>query len=130
MTNHVHLIIGCDERHKISDIIRDLKKYTSVHVVRAIAANISESRKDWMLKLFAHAALKSNKHEKFLFCQQEYHPVEITDHDMFIQKIYYIHDNPVRAGIVFEQHQYVYSIAISYAGGPGLLKIIGLEMQN
>jgi putative transposase len=74
MTNHVHLIIGCDERHKISDIIRDLKKYTSVHVVRAIAANISESRKDWMLKLFAHAALKNNKHEKFLFCSRSIIP--------------------------------------------------------
>src|SRR4051812_29118580 len=42
MTNHVHMIIGTSGSHTISDIVRDLKKYTSVHIARAIAANESE----------------------------------------------------------------------------------------
>ena len=38
MTNHIHLIIGSREG-KLSDIIRDFKKYTSVQVIKAIEQN-------------------------------------------------------------------------------------------
>ena len=29
MSNHIHLIISAKEGYKLSDILRDLKKYTS-----------------------------------------------------------------------------------------------------
>ncbi len=123
MTNHVHMIIGSKGENEISDIVRDLKKYTSVHIVRAIEQNNQESRRDWMLRLFGHAAGKSPKHDKYMFWQQEYHPIVLDDHEIYQQKLDYIHTNPVRAGIVFEPHHYMYSSAIDYAGGRGLLKI-------
>jgi putative transposase len=126
MSNHVHMIIGSKGENRISDIIRDLKKYTSVRIVRAIEHNIAESRREWMLKLFAHGAAKSAKHDKFMFWQQEYHPVELNSHEIYEQKLLYIHDNPVRAGIVVEPQHYLYSSAIDYAGGKGLLRIENL----
>ena len=43
------------------------------------------------------------------------------------QKLNYIHQNPVRAGLVKEPHEYRLSSAIDYAGGKGLLKIKFLE---
>ena len=39
------------------------------------------------------------------------------------QKLEYLHDNPVAAGIVYHQEDYVYSSAVDYAGGKGLLNI-------
>lgn len=50
MTNHIHLIVGSN-KDKLSDIIRDLKKYTSSQIIRTIEANNKESRKNWLLWL-------------------------------------------------------------------------------
>ena len=40
-----------------------------------------------------------------------------------MQKLDYIHDNPVKAKIVVNKEDYLYSSAIDYAGGKGLLNI-------
>ena len=39
------------------------------------------------------------------------------------QKLNYIHCNPVEAVIVLQQEHYVYSSAIDYARGKGLLEL-------
>ncbi|HOX81759.1 MAG TPA: transposase [Chryseolinea sp.] len=36
MTNHIHLIVGRDGEETIDSIIRNFKKYTSVHIFKAI----------------------------------------------------------------------------------------------
>ncbi|MBS1617209.1 MAG: transposase [Bacteroidetes bacterium] len=123
MTNHVHMIIGSAGTPAISDIVRDLKKYTSVHITRAIIANDQESRKEWMLNIFGRSAADSIKHEKYLFWQENYHPVQLSNADIFKQKMDYIHDNPVRAGFVFEAPHYLYSSATDFCGGKGLLRL-------
>jgi len=43
------------------------------------------------------------------------------------QKQNNIHYNPVKERLVFKPEQYVYSSAIDYAGGKGLLDIILIE---
>ena len=45
MTNHVHLIISSDT-NRLEHIVRDLKKYTSKQIIKAIKENNSESRKE------------------------------------------------------------------------------------
>jgi len=46
MSNHVHLIARAREGARLQDIIRDLKKYTSKQIVKAIAEHPGESRKE------------------------------------------------------------------------------------
>src|SRR5215471_13726205 len=48
MTNHVHLIIG-STKNSLSDIMRDMKKHTSLQMKDAIENNSKESRKEWMM---------------------------------------------------------------------------------
>ena len=127
MTNHIHLIIGRNGSETIGDIIRDFKKYTSVHVCRAIANNDSESRKKWMLKIFAEAASRSRKHEKYKFWEDEYHPVELYSNAGVNGKLDYIHENPVKEGIVEKAEEYVYSSARDYYGMKGLIEITYLD---
>ena len=57
MSNHVHLVI---ERRSVTleDVIRDLKKYTSRTILKAIEDNPQESRKGWMLWMFERAGKK------------------------------------------------------------------------
>ncbi len=43
---------------------------------------------------------------------------------MIDKRLEYLHNNPVEAGFVAEAHFYLYSSAIDYSGGKGLLEII------
>ena len=42
---------------------------------------------------------------------------------MMDQRLDYLHNNPVKAGIVDEVENYIYSSAIDYADGKGLLEV-------
>jgi putative transposase len=55
MSNHVHLIVSRKGSQQLSDIMRDLKKFSSVSIIKETIANAEESRKEWMLYLFAKA---------------------------------------------------------------------------
>ena len=46
MTNHVHLIMSVKKDFIISNILRDLKKYTSKQIFHAIKENPKESRRE------------------------------------------------------------------------------------
>lgn len=48
MTNHIHLIIRNAGTPTLSDIVRDLKAYTSRHIRKELEAHRQENRKDWM----------------------------------------------------------------------------------
>ena len=123
MTNHIHLIVGRRGEDNIEDIVRDFKKYTSVHICRAIESNMMESRKGWMLSIFRSAAANSKKHQKYKFWQNEYHPVELFSNEIMNQKLEYVHDNPVKEGIVELPEDYLYSSARDYSGRRGLLEV-------
>ncbi len=47
MSNHCHFILRA-EGHKLSDVIRDFKKYTAKKIMEAIDRNEKESRKRWL----------------------------------------------------------------------------------
>ncbi|TVR83132.1 MAG: transposase, partial [Chitinophagaceae bacterium] len=51
------------------------------------------------------------------------HPVELHNNELFIQRLNYIHQNPVRAGLVAEPEHYLYSSASNYAGILSLLDV-------
>lgn len=42
---------------------------------------------------------------------------------MLDQRLNYLHENPVEAGFVDEASKYLYSSAIDYSGGKGLINI-------
>ena len=128
MTNHLHLIVGREGKVNIEDIVRDFKKFTSVQICRSIEENPKESRKKWMLELFKKAAQESNKHQKYKFWQNQYHPIELNTNQMMQQKLDYIHDNPVEAGIVDKAEAYLYSSARDYyTNEKGLLDVKFIE---
>ncbi len=123
MTNHVHLIISSNS-NKLQDIVRDLKKYTSKQTIKAIEENNSESRKEWMLNIFSFAGKSNNNNKDFQFWKQDYHPIELNTPEKIKQRLDYLHENPLRSGLVWEPWHYKYSSAIDYyTNEHGLLKI-------
>lgn len=127
MPNHVHLIARAQEGKKLSDIFRDLKKFTSNTIIAAIEANIQESRKDWMLWLFQAEGRDNPNNTNNQFWQQENHPIELSDYLLLEQKLEYIHQNPVRAGICYAPEDYIYSCASQYAGKETIMSVALIE---
>ena len=123
MSNHIHMIVGASGENPISSIIRDLKKFTSKAILKELQENIQESRKKWMFNLFEYAGKQDNKIKNYKFGQDGNDAQLIYSNDFLMQKLDYIHDNPVKAKIVVNKEDYLYSSAIDYAGGKGLLNI-------
>jgi hypothetical protein len=122
MTNHIHLIATAREGYNLSDILRDLKKFTSKKILREIEA-IPESRREWLLYRFQYAASSSNESVNYKFWQDGNEPKDLFTLEFTEQKLNYLHQNPVRAEIVNRAEDYRYSSAIDYAGGKGLLNV-------
>jgi REP element-mobilizing transposase RayT len=124
MTNHIHLVISCDENYRLAFIVRDFKKYTSYKLLDVLKNNSFESRKVWMMWMFERAGRKNASNQRYQIWQNGYHPIELSTPSMVNQKINYIHDNPVRAGFVSQPEEYKYSSARSYSGiGESVLEI-------
>ncbi len=123
MTNHIHLIIS-SSKNKIAEIVRDIKKYTSRQIIELIIQNPQESRKEWILNIFSFVGKGNKSNKDYQFWQQDYHPIELNTNEKLIQRLVYLHENPVRSGLVWEAWHYKYSSAIDYySNEKGLLKI-------
>jgi putative transposase len=114
MSNHVHLIVSTAEPNRLSDVLRDFKKFTSAQITDAIRENSKESRKAWMLWIFKKAGEKNNRNKEMQFWQQDNHPVECDTKEILDARLTYVHENPVRSGLVRNEYDYIYSSAIDY----------------
>ncbi|MEM8893710.1 MAG: transposase [Bacteroidota bacterium] len=121
MSNHWHGIVSSDEQ-PLEGIMRDMKKFTSKRLIELIQTT-NESRSVWMLKKFAFAANRVLKGVNYKVWQDGYHAIHLSSNTMIDQRLDYIHQNPVRAGLVYEPEHYVYSSARDYAGTSGLMTL-------
>jgi REP element-mobilizing transposase RayT len=126
MSNHLHLICRAKVGHNLSGILRDFKKFTSSEILKAIKSNIQESRKEWILWMFKHAEKKNPNNKYFQLWQQDNHPIELSSNFLIDQKLDYIHQNPVKAGIVLSPEEYLYSSAKNYSGSTEILLKVDL----
>jgi REP element-mobilizing transposase RayT len=122
MTNHVHLIFRRIHERKPELILGDFKRHTSKELIKAIKEHPQESRKEFLLKHFKNAATKSSNVNHYQFWRHDNRPIELWSNKVLKEKIDYIHQNPVEAGLVFKPEDFVYSSAMDYAGEQGLLE--------
>jgi len=123
MTNHVHLIIKSDGSNKLPDIVRDLKKFSSKKLVKMFSENPKESRKKIFLEVFKNEGQRNCNNKKYQFWRQDNKPIEIWSNSVIQTKLNYIHNNPVKAGFVQRAEDYLYSSAVNYNGGSGVIEI-------
>ena len=70
MTSHIHMIIGT-HGDKLENIMRDMKKHTSVALRKAIEQHPGESRKEWMLWMMTRAGKENSQNTNFQLWQQD-----------------------------------------------------------
>jgi REP element-mobilizing transposase RayT len=108
MPSHIHAVL---EAPSLSDVIRDFKAHTARTILKQIEDSTIESRKEWLLYMFSYFAKYESQNEKYQFWQKTNHPTELINTEMLVQKINYIHNNPVIAGLVSQAEYWRYSSA-------------------
>lgn len=121
MSNHVHLVGRVNGDLGMSAFLRDFKKHTSKQIIARIR-EIPESRSDWLLDKFNWEARRTRRAENYKFWKDGNHAISLQHIDA-MNKIDYIHLNPVRAHLVSVPEHYLYSSAIDYANGKGLVNV-------
>lgn len=115
MPNHVHMIIQTIGKFSCAEILRDLKKYTA----RLIIKKLEDEKPDgWerILKRFRKAGEKLNRITNYKVWQDGNYPMILYSYKIGMQKLNYIHKNPVKYGLCEEDWQYEFSSARDYMG--------------
>ncbi len=122
MPNHLHMIAKATNGYKLSDVIRDFKRHTSKKIIDRILEEPND-KGEWMLRVFKKTTSQDPKCVKYKVWKDGYHPIELSSAPFTFQKLNYIHNNPVKAMIVKNSWEYMYSSARNYANMEGLLEI-------
>jgi REP element-mobilizing transposase RayT len=124
MSNHIHLLAR-SQTGDLSGTIRDFKNFTSKRFLEIIE-NSQESRRDWMRMVFSyHGKFKDQQTNQIW--THENHAEHIYSQKFIEQKITYIHENPILAGIVSKSYDYLYSSARNYADMDSVIDVIKVD---
>ena len=125
MSNHIH-ILAQSIQGDLSGFIRDFKSFTCKQFMSEIKKS-TESRKDWMKMVFEYHG-KYKAKQQYQFWTTSNHAELIYSQKFIEQKVNYIHNNPVKNGLVEKPEDYLYSSARNYADREALLDVILLDL--
>jgi len=116
LENHLHLV--AQSKH----LDRDMARFKS-HTAKQLIQYLDQNRVTRILEQLAFYK-KAHKHDRaYQFWQEGLHAEWVQDDTMMLQKIEYIHQNPVKRGYVDKAEHWRYSSARNYLGEAGLLEV-------
>lgn len=122
MSNHIHLVVQ-QKDGELSDWVRDFKKFTSKKLLKMILENPHESRLEWMKMIFEYHAEFNKRSGDLQFWTHDNHAIELYRPELIESRMKYIQENPVRAGIVEKEEEYLYWSARNYSGLKDLIEV-------
>ena len=105
MSNHFHLIRQIMGDNKRDDVQRDFLKYTGQQILK----HLRNEQSILLSELLVNA--KDRKHQVW---ERNSWGVPLCSREVFLQKLEYIHNNPVTAGLCKYPEDYKYSSARFY----------------
>jgi len=108
MDNHIHIIWQLQAGRKRNDVQRDFLKYTAQLIKKDMMKHDPDELKEFLVNA---------KDRKYQFWERNPWSVEIWSEKVLLQKLKYIHENPVRAGICKYPDDYKYSSVLLYKFG-------------
>jgi putative transposase len=115
MSNHIHLIWQMRSGHLLKNVQRDFLKYTAQQMRFDLAAHYPKLLNEFEVNL------KDRKHQ---FWQRNPLNIPLSSKEVFEQKLDYIHQNPVKAGLCNLPEKYHYSSASYYYEGKSEFEFI------
>lgn len=116
LENHLHLIVSSDDLGKTME---SFKKYTARCIIDLLRSKNVTTILDQLV--FYKKAHKSNR--TYQLWQEGIAPKLIQSEQMMIERISYIHNNPVKRGYIDDPIHWRYSSAKNYAEQKGLIEI-------
>lgn len=115
MSNHVHIIWQPLQHYTLTQIQTSFVTYTA----KAIKKKLLQHKPDVL------ETLKVNKYDRtYQIWKREPLSIELFTEKTFMQKLEYIHNNPVAAGLVSFAEEYKYSSAKFYFSGVDEFSIV------
>jgi REP element-mobilizing transposase RayT len=108
MSNHLHIIWQMQAGMKRSNVQRDFLKYTA----QRIKADLKWSHPHLLSQFLVNA-----RDREYQFWERNPLSVDIWSERVLSQKLRYLHENPVRAGLCNFPEEYKYSSALLYKTG-------------
>ena len=117
LENHLHLIASAPE---LANAVKSFKMYTARQII-----DLLESQSAKVLLRQLRALKRRHKTESdYQVWEEGSMPKQIESDEMMLQKLEYIHNNPVKRGYVDEPVHWRYSSVRTYAELPGLVQVI------
>ncbi len=100
--------------------MKSFKMYTARQLIDLLERHSAEP----LLRAFRALKLRHKVDSEYQIWQEGNHPKQIQNDEMMLQKLEYMHNNPVKRGYVDEAIHWRYSSARNYAGRPGLIEVV------
>jgi putative transposase len=110
LDTHFHAILAAPE---LSRVLADFKRYTAQRILEQIEAE----KVEWLLNQFQYFRAAHKSESQRQVWQEGSHPQEIGSDEMMLQKLDYLHDNPVKRGWVDGPEHWRYSSAHEWCPG-------------
>jgi len=114
LDNHFHAILAAPD---LSRVLADLKRHTARRILEQLEAEGCE----WLLRQFGHRRAEHKAESAHQVWQEGAHPQAIVGDEMMLQKLDYLHNNPVKRGLVAAPEHWRYSSAHEWCGGTELV---------
>lgn len=110
LENHFHAILAAPD---LSRVLADLKRHTARRVVEQLQAECCE----WLLAQLRRRRLAHKTESIHQVWQEGSYPQMIAGDEMMLQKLEYLHNNPVKRGLVASPEHWRYSSAHEWLAG-------------
>jgi REP element-mobilizing transposase RayT len=124
MPSHFHWIVEVNPLYgTISDIMRDIKKFTAWQIFDDI-----QVRRNKELEIIFKEEAKNIADQQRKLWMKRFDDEVIKNEKMYWTKLFYIHNNPVEAGLVTKPEDYKYSSARNYINNDHSIITVNTEM--
>jgi putative transposase len=117
LENHLHMIAAAPE---IANAVKSFKMYTARQIIDLLNTHGAEV----LLKQLRFMKLRHKDKSDYQVWEEGSHPKQIGSDEMMLQKLEYIHNNPVKRGYVDDPCHWRYSSVRNYSGMQGLIDVV------
>ena len=110
LDNHFHAVLAAPD---LVRVLADFKRHTAQRILQQLEAEGCE----WLLNQFEYFRAKHKSESRHQVWQEGSFPKEIDTDEMLAQKIDYIHNNPVKRGLIAGPEHWRYSSAHEWLVG-------------
>ncbi len=115
MVNHIHFILYFEDKNKLSEYMRDFKKYTALKIREYFTQHKPEKLAE---------VVHQHREQRFKVWEDRFDDVCLYSRGVCETKIEYVHNNPVKAGLVNDPADYKYSSAAFYLVDQGKSELL------